>query len=481
MEGSARWTTLSHSDGGRASGLLELLRERLPALSVPLLVPRDDLIEKEVELLTLKYGAAAMEKGPPPDTLAEIEAALTEGAGGVARLHSSRLKHVPHVLLHNKRVARGDGAVVDAYLARLGEAGSSAPRRLWTHYLLTLEDGDPATLRIASWLEGVINSLPERLQDFTRKYEVFEPRLAHVRMAIELLKGDGLAQDFDRIGLGLSRVLTSALMASILGSVGRLLSEGANPPRPVERMKDAFGDGIRNAVHQTQAHEKVKHRAVSALMEGFVAWRRRIDPQDAAPDPVLDLLVTLNMDPRFSPGRWDGVDKPTVSIVEKWLTRQTIEAFFRVVNRLQTDRPDMWEERRAFWLRYVPFVSKAWLVLGESAASLAREEKVRFGAFSGGANRDHCGLLLEIDDLRVLEMNMNGRAILWRPAQIQRRVFPDFNEVAPFDRGSLTAFVKPKELWRGGAIGLAHMSGWQRKFADQIQQNTRRGIRPPGL
>jgi hypothetical protein len=270
-------------------------------------------------------------------------------------------------------------------------------------------------------------------------------------------------------------------MASILGSMGRLLRDGANPARAAARVNEIFGASAHNVFAQTQASEEVRRRALASFIEGFVAWQRRIDPADTKPDPVLDLLITVNMDPRFSPGRWSGVNSSTVGIVEKWLTRQTIEAFFRVVNRLQTDRPDMWEDRREFWLRYVDYVSKAWLIVGHDALPLAKEERIRFGRFGDGAHPKHCGLMMEIDDLRVLEMNMNGRAILWRPAKIQHRVFPVFNDETPFNRKALTSFVQPREIWTGGAIGLGHGSSWQRKFADHIQQNTQRGIRPKGL
>ena len=75
-------------------------------------------------------------------------------------------------------------------------------------------------------------------------------------------------------------------------------------------MKEVFGGGISQCRATDAGAREVKRRAVSALMEGFVAWQRRIDPRDTAPDPVLDLLVTLNMDPRFSPGRWDGSTSP---------------------------------------------------------------------------------------------------------------------------------------------------------------------------
>jgi hypothetical protein len=81
----------------------------------------------------------------------------------------------------------------------------------------------------------------------------------------------------------------------------------------------------------------------------------------------------------------------------------------------------------------------------------------------------------------VLEMNMNGRAILWRPAEAAKGGFPEIYDETPYDRGDVNRNVSRSEVWRGGCIGLTHGSGWQRKFADHIQQRTTRGIRPPGV
>lgn len=471
---------MSGIDGGNQPGLLDVLRERRPALFVRTPSHPADPIAAELEKLALRYGAASAGAEPSADVYREVKSALSQGASGVAALPASRLIQVPHVLLYG-RVGRSDRQVVDAYLARLGEAGGHGARRLWTHYLLSLEDDDLATVRIAAWLRDALPSLPDRLMQFTTKYASLEPPKTHHLMAIEMLKGDDLAKDFERIGLGFGRVVTSALMASILGSVGRLLTMGANPPRPEARVREVLGDGAKLAFDQTEVRDDLKKRLLSTFIEGFVAWQRRVDPGDSKPEPVLDLLTTVNLDPRFSPGRWKGVDDKTVAVVEKWLTRQTIEAFFRVVNRLQTDRPDMWKERRDFWLQYMEFVGRAWLILGDSAIPLAKEEKVRHGRFGSGASHDHCGLLIEIDGLRVLEMNKNGRAIMWHPGKVDRKVFPDFNREERFDRSGLTASVQTQGTWANGAIGLAHHSGWQGKFANQIQQNTARGIRPRGV
>src|SRR5438477_6528932 len=143
----------------------------------------------------------------------------------------------------------------------------------------------------------------------------------------------------------------------------------------------------------------------------------------------------------------------------------------------------MWEERRRFWLTYLPFIKKAWLIVGSAAIPLARREKVRFGTFSSGVAKDHCGLLMEVDDLMVLEMNKMGRAILWKAGAVPSGAFPAmYDENTLYDRRDIQKYVSDRQQWKGNTIGLWHTppDRWQRKFADHIQQNTSRFVRPRG-
>jgi hypothetical protein len=80
---------------------------------------------------------------------------------------------------------------------------------------------------------------------------------------------------------------------------------------------------------------------VKSLVEGFVVWQQRPERINTNPEPALSLLLEINRDPRFVPGRWRGiVDEAATSAIEAWLSRKTIEAFFRVVNDLHVDRRD---------------------------------------------------------------------------------------------------------------------------------------------
>ena len=231
---------------------------------------------------------------------------------------------------------------------------------------------------------------------------------------------------------------------------------------------------------RAQSREGLRRQAATSFIEGLVAWQRRIDPGDTKPEPVVDLLLAaINGDPRFSEGRWKDVGRNTTDIVETWLTRKTIEAFFRVISALHIQRRGMWDERRKFWLDYLPFIQRSWLIVGDKAVSLAVREGIRYQTFSRGASDEHCGLVLEIDGLSVLEMNVTGRAILWKKDVVPNGIFPEvYDDRTQFDRKELTTYVDRPETWKRGCIGLAHHVGWQGKFRSHIQQNTARGVVP---
>lgn len=464
--------------GERPRGALRSeLAKPIGRLFVPGLGQRDDPIAAAIASFPARWTGVTDDPPPRPDVFAEVNGALAQGEAGVRAMPSRLLRHVPNALLYGQRTGRSDGAVVAAYLERLAEAGRTAPRRLWTHYVITLEPDDLASNEIAGWLRRSRDALPTRLLEFSEKYHILDPSRSAGAMAAETLAGDGFAQDVAGVGFSLKRLRPSALMASILGGVGTLLqARGFDARDPVARVTGLLEGQLKNAILQTQAREDLRLRAVAAFVEGFVAWQLRTG---GAHNPVMDLLTTVNEDPRFSPERWRGVvSQQAIDVVEGWLTRHTIEAFFRVVTRLPIDREDMWADRRAFWMGYLEFVKRAWLIVGERGVPFANDEKIRYGRFAGGAFADHCGLVLDFGDICAFEMNMNGRVVIWRPEQVQRDVFPKVYDPAPFDRSPVTRHVP--NLWSRGCVGVVHNSRWKEKVADVIQERSDGGIRPRG-
>ena len=463
------------------TSFLAELRKEIPPLFAPGLgLPRSPLVQ-EVERLDRLFGQVAADPPLREDIFSAVKLAFQQGPDGVAALPAGRLAYAPFVCLYGERIGRSDRTVVAAYLAKLESTGQrAAVRRAWTHYLLTLEPDDTASRMIAAWLALRVDVLPERLRLFTGSYNALDPANAPQRMAIAALEGEGFIEDVVALGISVERLRTSALLVSILGAIGRLLREGAQPPNLIHHISALVGGETGNVLDRAEVREELRKRALASIIEGLVVWQRRTDPNDSKPEPIVDLLLSINGDPRFDEGRWNGiVNRGATDVVEGWLTRKTIEAFFRVISALNVERGDMWRERREFWLSYLPFIERSWLIVGAAAVALASREGIRYGSFSRGARRDHCGLMLEIDGLCVLEMNFTGQAILWKKNEVPDGVFPEvYDDRTSLNRNRVISYVERGEVWKNGCIGLAHHSRWQAKFKSYIQQNTTRGIVP---
>jgi hypothetical protein len=474
----------SFDDTRRLRGRLrEVLHRDLPTLFAPNFGLREDAIAAEAALIEQRWGVAQFDARPRPAVYDVIKAALQASGAGVEALPGRLIPLVPYAMLYGSHVGRDDKSALHAFIKRLGAAGRSASRRIWPHYLLSLERHDAATSEIGAWLKRNRSFLPPRLSEFSDKYDVFQPERATSLMAQAVLSGKQLCEDIQAAGIGIEKFHASALLAEVMCSIGNILGSNVQVTEAVQVARRLLPAGRSLALDQTQTRDPAKHRAIGSFVAGLVDWQRRVDHNDTNVAPALELVLDLNGDPRFDMVRWqDAVPASTRSTVEIWLTKHTIDAFFRVANQIRIERADMWAERRKFWLSYLPYVRRAWLIVGDSGVAFANREQIRFGRFSGGASEGHCGLLLDFGDLRVLEMNMNGRAILWQPANVLHGTFPEVYDETPFDRGRFGDFVARTEVWQNGCIGLGHRppNGWQSKFADHIQQRTNLGIRPKG-
>jgi hypothetical protein len=438
------------------TSLRDELGKDLPQLSAPKLGLVKSRLAAQSEQLSQFYGGVAIDHRPRPDDYEEVKAALQRGSEGVTALPRRLLSCLPFVALYdNNRTWQADQSIIDAYLRRLdGDTYRGLFSNLWTHYLLTFEHDDAATNAVARFLDGHFDTLPDLLAGFTRKYVFLNPLIGPLRMAEAALAGNELLEDFSSIGITPERLRTSALIVAILGSVGRVLKTDSVRGDPVSRVRILLANHVTDVIQRAPARLELRKRAVKSFVEGLVVWQQMPERVNTNPEPTLSLLLEINRDPRFVPARWRGiVDEPAISTIEAWLGRKTIEAFFRVVNDLHVDRGDMWEERKKFWLSYLPFVKKAWLIVGSGAIPHARREGVQFGKFGGGAARDHCGLLMLIDDLMVLEMNKVGRAVLWKDGAVSGGVFPEvYDENTPYDLRNITMYVSKREEWQGSSI-----------------------------
>ena len=426
-------------------------------------------LEVEADRTAEAFGGVPREIEEPKEFISEVERKL-DGPEGVSGLDRRELKVVPYILWGANPRWRDDRAFTRAFLSVVGARWPGGLRRLWRHYALNFEPDSPVTLEMAGWFRSQEARMPELLQRFSAAYHLFDPDRSRDVLASRALQQDGLMADLATIGIGTALFRTSALCVTTIGAVGERLPSTSSEMQVVERLRGLLDSQPKDALAEAACGPAARARALRSLIDGLVAWHEGFDPAGNQSDAIVQFLLALNGDPRFVPERWnDRVSPKSKEAMQRWLSRKTIDAFFRVIDGLKTDRPDMWEDRRAFWMSYLPYVDGAWLVVGADAVPLAAKEATGSARFEkgDGTQRKHCGLLLQIRNMCVLEMNLNGRAVFWDSSNSR---MPSLYQ-STYNRFKCIHAINDKTVF-----GLTHHPGWQYNFRNRILQMT--GVSP---
>lgn len=331
-----------------------------------------------------------------------------------------------------------------------------------------------ATGALAQWIDADAQRerLTDSLRGFSERWALFDPPEAIRRAAQAIIEGQDITAELKQLDLDRSDVLKSSFMLRVAEMVGQSLR--TQPPvragiaGTLKRWLAPLGE---NPIQAMQGGpQALRNRALKALVEGLVAWAE--SKGGAAVDETLDLIHTLIGDPRLHPARWNIIEAKTRQTVEAWLSKVTLEAFFRVMTELQTNNPIQVAQRQAFWRRYLRSVSRAWLVVAKDGVEIAQLLLERsFGRFSSGPNtqHDHAGLLLQIGNLVVLEMNKNGSTLFWMTGDPE---MPGFFQ-KEYSRGKLLQLC---EMASQGRLRLTHQGAWQTRYENEILRRT--GIAP---
>ena len=175
-------------------------------------------------------------------------------------------------------------------------------------------------------------------------------------------------------------------------------------------------------------------------------------------------------DPRLPSGRhkWFGVGEPVRRVVARWLVKETLDEFFRLINETALDRH--WRDRKAFWLGYFrqEMISHAWFVLGSRASRLlkrlSKQSEIKTGVLRGGAKGDQSVLLLQMPGVTIAEWSHEGSCRIWL----------DGNRDAPklYQGRAYSGF----ELRRGSDFSQRHdrsdSGEWQDRIAQWMRENT---------
>lgn len=217
----------------------------------------------------------------------------------------------------------------------------------------------------------------------------------------------------------------------------------------------------------------------SALL---VPWSSERPPIDHG-NLLTKVVKEYAGDPRLYPARWSEVDEDAVAVIKSWLMRDSFEMFFSIVDRVITDRPDMWADRKAFWKGYLDRgeISEAWVVLGSSIATEA--DRIRrqtgndaFGQYgflskTGGKTPQHAALMMKIGECTVVDWSHNGRYHIWTRSSFIAP--PKLYKSGKF-RGALADYT-PAELEHGSELSGVHYpyDHWTRRVAHFLR--THRG------
>nr|WP_294529496.1 EH signature domain-containing protein [uncultured Rhodopila sp.] len=385
-----------------------------PRIPVPPLPNGHGPLEKAAERAVASFGGVAKEPRLPENLIAHVLTMLAPSGPGLRGLTRRELKVVPYLIWGDDCSWRNDTRFLSDFLA-LADTERSGPRRIWRHFVLNFDAQSPATKITAAWLQDRRERLPELLSLFTDRQRLLDVDAAAATMAISNFESSRFLADLEQLGLGATILRSSAVCMSILQAAGRFLSDRAAPDDALTRLAALLADNPNQAVAAARCDQHLRSGALRALVDGLVDWQQDRGSR-VNPEPVLSFLLALNGDPRFVPASWYGqVADKSVRTVESWLSRETIEAFFRVIDALKTDKESMWRARHRFWKTYLPEIDGAWLIAGPRAeAEAARQNVGKFAKFEGkGTLRDHCGLLMRLGKVLVMEMNRDGSAIFW--------------------------------------------------------------------
>ncbi|MBH0114372.1 hypothetical protein I5E68_15610 [Novosphingobium sp. YJ-S2-02] len=376
--------------------------------------------------------------------------------------------------------AEFEGLGLNAIECALQDRKNSTTKALIDGYLLYFPMGRPAMEPLAEACRHLVEDQGGYWLDRHREYRLFDPANGPASIGQQLAENEegAPASMFVKAGLGLSPFATSFghhAFADACRTVAVMRGQSAYAGQ--DRLLDILeGEG---QFDNTAA-------IVRALLEPWT---------DATPaaehrQRVTAFLLERISDPRVNPGKrkWNpihtnlsaevGAERAgaIIQVLRRWLTDVAMRVFFTAIAET-TDRPDMWDERKKFWLAYLDagHISDAWPALGARAkleiAQIARSqgESLEHGEISSGPSGSS-SLIMQIGDLRISEWSDTGRCRFWDAQDGQ----------APklYDRNYRNEALRTMSGNRGFE-SLRHdkTGGWRYRFANTIYRRT--GIEHP--
>jgi hypothetical protein len=442
--------------------------------------------EPESARMLRALGAAEASPAPPPDDFLEKlrrKLVTTSRTGRIAALPRKELRYAPWLLWNGKPPA---ASLPGLLAALLDQARTSGPtlRRVIGAYLRDFDPRMPGIHEAAARIRKVLARGEPRLGPWrTAQSEVhlFDPARGPAALADRLLDDDRPDETLARYKLDDPLFATGNYMMAVEDAVRdaapQLLRKQAEPGlQRILRIIAPVGALRFNAQVGNTARALLR-----AWLDGGP------EPAPTLQQPVREVLLRRLGDPRLRPQPWVGVGEQETLLMRRWLTRASLDLFFKLIDRHALDAH--WRYRHAFWLAYLEkgAIADAWLALGSQTfneAGTIRELGSAYGRLKGAA-ANQSALLLRIGRLIISEFTHNGSLRVW-PADWSDA--PQLGETeytsARLKRTCLQFPANP--YWgKGGETtgkGLSHINSaagyWQGSAAALIERSAGIGITP---
>lgn len=178
---------------------------------------------------------------------------------------------------------------------------------------------------------------------------------------------------------------------------------------------------------------------------------------------AINLFCKVMGDPRFGDihMQWEGVSKKSKKIFLQWLAENDLNLFFKIIDKTGVD--SMWQSRKAFWQRYLKYISKTWVFFGKEASILAKNLKYNnYGELKGGLS-DHSALAFQMGNYVFIEWSHIGALRVWEADEA-----PDVFGKGVVDKNKIVhTFPFPIKEWKHHGNKNDY---WQSQVRDWIDE-----------
>ncbi len=362
---------------------------------------------------------------PPPPDMTSIGEKVYRACRGrsleeMPTLRASIRRRVPYAMwLDGQRDINSDEAVVGWYYGHIQSIhvdGMSRTKRLLTPlfhtYVAHFEPETPSFRRLASNLQSLAkrceaNGLQTlRLGALDSRFDFFDPDRVGRKVATEFLDAVP-ALGIDRWFV--SKGLWSGFKSTKLGI--HIYRSALLLPQKTFKQEAA----IRTLISWTKAYGEAMSAELKALTaEALLKPWLQGDPEEDIKRLIGDFCVDVLGDPRFEGFGWTKVDSAAKSLLLRWLTGRTLDAFFDV---LRHTADSIWKYRQDFWTAYYRsgHITEAWAVLGPNARRYIHKKNrgaaadLAYGKLGGQYDESQSVLLMRIGDFVFCEWSHNGK------------------------------------------------------------------------